>query len=1151
MGKVLTYHKQTNHEHWDTFEAYKKKQIDAIIDPERGNTDNPPTSIPSPFAAMDLVKTAFRNLGRTSNLEGTRIDFKLVSHCLDVGELLFNIDKFRNRVQIITWDKEKEINNLLSSPNPGHVRLGEALQLYLDQDALAYNFDRFRQLFLVQFDNDYNKVVGGTSPATLFFTSSNNLEYAKLPMPGNYSLFGSKYTHLYSRDPEFQVFLYSLRKALPNFGSLFREVSEYMDISLRLLVRRDANLAQRINQLTPNDYSEKFDDLTTGVANDKVYIHTFPLRKRLGGDTEVESDFVIKPNSEKAKLIKKLPLVLSKGHDGISRKGKPMKYYNGNFQKGTPVPHYSNVSDINDRNLPGLAGIKYPHLLISDFLEPYLIRLVFPINSDRYFNGNIYNPKDTRGYLIPIKLTYFDYFTVDDLMRGVTVDGKRYFEMESRAGGTVKVTLRIPVLGDYIVFERLYHENINESIIKEPDLANNKGVIVENQFSTTIYPMIQMPDNVKNAHYRVMLVDRDILPHTRGLTYKLAFHNETGEKIQNKHVVTRSSKHDSNSSGSTDIYILNQSFDIIQVNNKLATGLIIPIYKSSGNGNKQFHFAVDFGTTFTHMEYKVGSGSPHPFEITNQDLQTGTLFDPVIDDRYDYLQNERAEYLIDRSYEIFPEKLGEDQEYKFPQRTVIAERRGINFSNTVYAVADFNIPFIYEKKTIPLDTDTNTNLKWSKYKAESEDRKRVKAFFEKLLFMVRAKVILNEGNLQDTEMTWFYPSSMMEGRVNQLESLWNELFAEYITTNIKPVKLSESIAPFYYYREKRRVSAAGRPVVAIDIGGGTSDVVIYEGNSPVVLTSFKFAANSIFGDGFSTYGNVNNNGFVIKYESVIKNLLDSNKLMDLIGVLDNIKKSSRSADVLAFFFSLESNQKIRKDNIPISFSNILKGDDDMRILFIIFYISILYHIAKLMKAKSLEMPRYITFSGNGSRVLQYVSESDSTLSNLAKVVFEKIYEAPLDNDGLQVIRELEKPKEATCKGGLMMNEKFSFDYIEKIKTTLLGTSDDKFVEDNLSYNDLDDEVRTSFKNAFEDFVSFIDSVNKSFRFSAKLNANPSSISKALDLLKKDIIVHLNEGINLKKEELSEEDKAIEETLFFYPLIGSLNQMAYEIAMEDQ
>jgi hypothetical protein len=110
-------------------------------------------------------------------------------------------------------------------------------------------------------------------------------------------------------------------------------------------------------------------------------------------------------------------------------------------------------------------------------------------------------------------------------------------------------------------------------------------------------------------------------------------------------------------------------------------------------------------------------------------------------------------------------------------------------------------------------------------------------FFEELLLLIRNKVLLIHGDLKQTKLTWLFPSSMSGIRLDELDTLWRKLFAKYITTKNVPQKLSESIAPYYYYKHSKGINAADKPVVGIDIGGGTSDIVIYQGKK---TSSFKF-----------------------------------------------------------------------------------------------------------------------------------------------------------------------------------------------------------------------------------------------------------------------------------------------------------------------
>ena len=93
MAKVLRLHKGAADTigNWDTSVKIGTKAIDSIADPIGANDKHEITSIPSPFARMDLVKRAFKIVAEGS-LEGKTAYHKLVSDCLDVGQIFFNIE---------------------------------------------------------------------------------------------------------------------------------------------------------------------------------------------------------------------------------------------------------------------------------------------------------------------------------------------------------------------------------------------------------------------------------------------------------------------------------------------------------------------------------------------------------------------------------------------------------------------------------------------------------------------------------------------------------------------------------------------------------------------------------------------------------------------------------------------------------------------------------------------------------------------------------------------------------------------------------------------------------------------------------------------------------------------------------------------------
>ena len=148
MGKVFRLFKDgaNTYNDWNASPdyPYDSTNRDTIIDPEGATASKEITSIPSPFARIDLVKNAFRYICRQNNnksyLDGNTIYHKLVSETLDVGEVFFNISKFRNDIEIIKWNPKQDIERLMCSGIAGNECLADVLTKYLKSDSSAYNF---------------------------------------------------------------------------------------------------------------------------------------------------------------------------------------------------------------------------------------------------------------------------------------------------------------------------------------------------------------------------------------------------------------------------------------------------------------------------------------------------------------------------------------------------------------------------------------------------------------------------------------------------------------------------------------------------------------------------------------------------------------------------------------------------------------------------------------------------------------------------------------------------------------------------------------------------------------------------------------------------------------------------------------------------
>ena len=205
-----------------------------------------------------------------------------MSDAFDVGELFFNYDKLKTYITITPFDVRTDLTQLTSSTNQGHKRLGDALKLFLDQDAAEYNFGDINRLFVLSYGG---RVVGGTSPKTLFFSSGNDLTWMDVSM-GSHRLFDTTAVPLHERDIEYQKFWYAIKQFMPNFRDRFREVDDYLNRSRKLLQTHNPDMFYKHIEsqngqplLTREQFDQDFAELTTGPG-DIVEVLGFPLRKK-------------------------------------------------------------------------------------------------------------------------------------------------------------------------------------------------------------------------------------------------------------------------------------------------------------------------------------------------------------------------------------------------------------------------------------------------------------------------------------------------------------------------------------------------------------------------------------------------------------------------------------------------------------------------------------------------------------------------------------------------------------------------------------------------------------------------------------------------------------------------------------------------------
>ena len=1132
MSKVFRLYKEgtTTYQGWNESPAfpYNSNARDTIEDPDGASAKNEITSIPSPFARIDLVKTAFREICRRANkdikeLDGNTIFHKMVSDSLDVGEIFFNIDRFKDKIEIITWDPSNAIPSMMNDGNLSHYYVGDALQKYLQSDSKTYNFSQLRNIYLLNFKNgpDELNIIGATSPATLFFSGANCLDYINdLFFANNDRPFDTDFQPLYKRDFDYIKAWWVIRRTMPNFSNLFPELENYLNLTFRAIT--DPVIRQKLtdlNQASINDFSQI--DVNNNQQTNQVEVLGTTLFKKKFNKAK-DNEFTIRAERV-ISGIKPLILPVESGN-----KYSNLQYVNGVWGTENKAPYKDLNSDIDKRKLP-FDGSIHPYLTISDFIEDYIVKVPHSLNSKYYYNGNLSDCGERTAYLIPIKSLYFKFFSIETL-KSTMPDGKLAFEMEQVAGGSVRVTIRIPIVGNdtiqYIEYKRLYYVERQAEISD----SENSGGMKQFDFTGLVMPSVKF-QNENDAIYTVSCIS------TFSNQFKFEFY-ERGEIIRDIAMDCRNRERGLFDYKAETYTITKRNFDFIKVTNDGGiSNLIIPTFITHQNLD-DYEFAVDLGTSNTHVEFrKEGVHTSEPFCYKESESLISTFF---VTSFRDIKGNLLAMDLIRENdliaADFIPATVGYESDFMFPTRTALSYAKSTDWTEKLrtYGLVNFNMT--YNKRVeLPHNAKPMVNIKWSN---KTNAQTAMQAYINNIMLLIRNKVIANNGRISKTKITWFYPNSMSPRRLSQLRTAWNNSYSEFFNSNGVTYNISESVAPIKYYF--RRYATASN-LINVDIGGGTTDIAFSTNGRVNYITSFKFAANTLFEDSFSDLNP--NNGIIDWFKEDILHLLQSQRL----GDLENIYNSNlgQPSNMASFLFSLKDNSATKGlSKNSIDFNKILQDDSKFKIIFIIFYVAIIYHIAQILKAKDLKVPRHIAFSGNGSKIISIISSDAKILSKFTKTIIEEVigikYEGALDILGLE---QNSNPKESTCKGGIVATE----DGNEEPEQIVLKDSAGDFVSSSDIYATIDIAQKKKIVDSVKDFFNMTLSVIPSkFNLDDNFGVDNISLKIAQKECLNDLDTYLENGIELSIIESGSVNNKIEDALSFYPIKGVIQSLSEKL-----
>lgn len=986
----------SNKDGWAPTSTLTEEQIATIIDPAGGDPKLDVTSIPSPWGRWDLIRTAFRNVTSTGEFDKNKLDHKLISDTLDVAQIFFHIDRLKKQgvVEVLCWNREKELELLRESDLPGHQILGKALDKYLAQDAQSFNFDKLSSIALLQVvdpKTGEKTIVGSTSSVTLFSVAPGDLSHLSPFLNfGTDRLFDKELCPLYKREEAFIIWLYALQSGYAYFSRYFKEIDEYLNVTKSLL---PPSIQRQINALTSESLQKDYDPQEYMPGSPIAILDDFNLFTSKGMSVEKiseKSDFCIRPlRKDREFLPERLPLVLpdNAGYAGLY-------YIVDRWDTETEVPTCDPLP-LNQRRLPG-SGELYPYLSIGDFLEDTIVTLYNEIREDCFYPGerslSLKNAK--LGCMLPLKPRFFDYFSTDDLVN------YKMLEMDLK-GEDIIVKLSIPIKGGKMVYERTYSKETEDAAV-----GTNQPVYCRKKYR---FELGMIP--TKRHQYLCYVA-------AKNLEASLEAFVSSGELVAPSYSSTQEI-------GKREIYSqeYTQHLEMLRVTLSGVSGILIPIPRESSTRQASvLSYAVDLGTTNTVVACKEDDGTPALLSWKDAE---------VLRMLTDFQQNdEERPYIESRLTLPYIGGTGPSDidPGKFQFRTALRvnqDDRGYHgpFSNSAP-------DFTYQRFVSSgggWASETKLDIKWGGVNDYS-----LRSYIHSLCVLISAHAELRGAPM--LRLSWSYPSSMNSQDRKRLSKLWEDAVDEYLEVpgerKVELISENEAVAPYLYYY--RTAGIQGR-TVSMDIGGGTVDILLtgYTEGEPMHLSSCRLGGNTLLREPYNkqTLGS----GFSNYLRDYVDDVLKSGKVGDpkakdhledlLKWMRDNVERG-KTVEAVEKFFALAqfvSKQDYRKA-LNLDLAEILTDENipqsNLRSIVLLYFVSLIYYTALLVKDAGLPLPDSFVFSGNGSRMLRVIGD-DRLLSKITTEIFRMVIgeDAAHPSKSINVMYS-EEPKLATTYGML-------------------------------------------------------------------------------------------------------------------------------------
>lgn len=265
-------------------------------------------------------------------------------------------------------------------------------------------------------------------------------------------------------------------------------------------------------------------------------------------------------------------------------------------------------------------------------------------------------------------------------------------------------------------------------------------------------------------------------------------------------------------------------------------GLILLATPPEINSRGKWRVGVDFGTSFTNIYVKGENTGEFPLEM-NKELQLNITESPI---------PTRLPALLES---FIPDQFLPSEE-PLPLSSVLTTRNG----NVDEEALEELEAILDGRMYVPDPTEFDPNKQWIKLDLKWSNFKYAKAFLRHLCLHISA--LATQAGMDKIQWCISYPSAFSYVNTLTFHRFWQDIGEELsaktgITYTCPTIEDSqnfctESVALAQYFNDKEK-----HPLVrttCIDMGGGTSDISIWENRRIVYQCSVLFAGRNIFSE---------------------------------------------------------------------------------------------------------------------------------------------------------------------------------------------------------------------------------------------------------------------------------------------------------------